>query len=296
LADEVVFRIRRFDPKKDKEPRFQEYKVQTAPGMTVLDGLLHIKDEQDGTLSFRRSCRSGICGSCAVKINGASRPCCNAQIRDHTVKGHVTVEPLDNLDVIKDLIVDMAPFWEKFKAIHPFNESGEFQPTGKSIFVIGADDLREVRKSDGCIFCASCYSDCEALRSNKDYFGPQAMVRAYRFMRDPRDRLGRKRLDELKAKAEKGAWLCAVCGNCQEVCPKQLPTLECFASFKNIWFEENKAPDGVKSTAENIEKMGRVYELDDFAMRQRQKAQLPALNANNSDKLEPILKKKGVAK
>ena len=293
----MTYRIRRFDPKKDKEPRWQEFTVTTAPGMTVLDGLLQIKEELDPTLSFRRSCRSGICGSCAIRINGSSRPCCNAQIKDHTVKGYVTVEPLENLEVIKDLVVDMAPFWERFKKVHPFNESGEFTPTGKSIFIITADDLREVRKTEGCIFCASCYSDCEALRSNKDFYGPQALVRAYRFVRDPRDKLGRKRLDELKAKSEKGAWLCAVCGNCAEVCPKQLPTNDCIASFKNVWFEENKEPDGVKSTAENIEKMGRVYELDDFAIRQRQKAGLPPLNANNADKLEPILKKKkGVAK
>jgi heterodisulfide reductase subunit C len=115
-------------------------------------------------------------------------------------------------------------------------------------------------------------------------------------MHDPRDKLGKKRLDELKARAGIGVWLCAICGNCGEACPKLIPTNECIASFKNSWFSENKAPDGLKTTAENLEKMGRVYELDEFALRMREKLGLPPLTPNNAPKLEPILKKKGVAK
>jgi succinate dehydrogenase / fumarate reductase iron-sulfur subunit len=296
MASEVVFRVQRFDPKKDKEPHFKEYKVRTEQGMTVLDGLLRIKAEQDPSLSFRRSCRSGICGSCAVRINGSSRPCCNTQISDQLVKGKVQVEPLANFDIIKDLVVNLDTFWGKIRAVHPYNECGEFRNTGKALMDVSADDLAEIRKTEGCIFCASCYSDCEALRSNKDFVGPAAIVRAYRFMHDPRDKLGKKRLDELKAKTGIGAWLCAICGNCGEVCPKLIPTNECIASYKNSWFEDNKAPDGLKTTAENLEKMGRVYELDDFALRMREKLGLPALTPNNAPKLEPILKKKGVAR
>ena len=296
MANEVVFRVQRFDPKKDREPHFKEYKVRNEPGMTELDGLLQIKAEQDASLSIRRSCRSGICGSCAVKINGSSRPCCNTQISDQLVKGKVLVEPLANFDIIKDLVVNLDAFWEKIRAVHPYNECGEFHNTGKALMDVTADDLAEIRKTEGCIFCASCYSDCEALRSNKDFIGPAAIVRAYRFMHDHRDKLGKKRLEELKAKTANAVWLCAVCGNCGEACPKLIPTNECIASYKNSWFEVNLAPDGLKTTAENLEKMGRVYELDDFAQRMREKLGLPPLTPNNAPKLEPILKKKGVAK
>jgi succinate dehydrogenase/fumarate reductase iron-sulfur protein len=297
VANEVIFRVQRFDPKKDQQPHFREYKVPNEPGMTVLDGLIQIKSEQDPTLSFRRSCRSGICGSCAVRINGSSRPCCNTQISDNIVKGKVTIEPLANFELIKDLVVNLDAFWAKIRLVHPYNESGEFHHTGKALMDVSAEDLAEIRKTEGCIFCASCYSDCEALRTSKDFVGPAAIVRAYRFMRDPRDKLGKKRLDELKAKTGNAAWLCAICGNCGEVCPKLIPTNECIASYKNSWFEQNKEPDGLKATAENVEKMGRVYELDEFAQRQRQKMGLPPLTANNAPKLEPILrKKKGVAK
>jgi succinate dehydrogenase/fumarate reductase iron-sulfur protein len=297
MAREVMFRVQRFDPKKDEKPHFREYNVRIDQGMTVLDGLLQIKDEQDPSLSFRRSCRSGICGSCAVRINGSSRPCCNTQITDNIVKGKITVEPLDNFEVIKDLVVNLDAFWGKVRQVHPYNESGPFVHTGKALMDVCADDLAEIRKTEGCIFCASCYSDCEALRTNKDFIGPAAIVRAYRFMRDPRDKMGKKRLDELKQKTGNAVWMCAICGNCGEVCPKLIPTNECIASYKNSWFEQNLQPDGLKATAENLEKMGRVYELDDFAVRQRQKMGLPPLTPDNSPKLEPILKKKkGVAK
>jgi len=296
MASEVTFRVQRFDPKTDREPRFKEYRVRNEPGMTVLDGLLQIKAETDPTLSFRRSCRSGICGSCAVRINGSSRPCCNAQINDNIVGGRLLVEPLANFDIIKDLVVNLDAFWGKIRQVHPWNESGEFRHTGKALMEVTADDLSEIRKTEGCIFCASCHSDCEALRSNRDFVGPAAIVRAYRFMHDPRDRLGNKRLDELKARTGIGVWLCAICGNCGESCPKLIPTNECIASFKNSWFSENKAPDGLKTTAENLEKMGRVYELDEFALRMREGLGLPPLTPNNAPKLEPILKKKGVAK
>lgn len=211
-----TFRIFRFNPEQDKEPRYREYQVECPKGSTVLDALNEIKWRHDGTLSYRRSCRHGICGSCAMTINGKNNLACESQV--DTLKGVIWVEPLRSFPIIKDLIVDMEPFYERLKAVKPYFMAGT-PPTDKERLQ-SPEQRKLLDGSYECILCGCCTSSCPSYWADKDFLGPAALLKAYRFVFDSRDGGAQERLVVLDNKH--GLWRCHTIFNCAEACPKGL--------------------------------------------------------------------------
>ncbi len=209
----VTFEIFRYDPDKDSAPYFKKYDVEIRrPGMLMLEGLNQIKWELDTTLSFRRSCREGVCGSDGLNINGVNMLACTTKIEDLNSK-HITVRPLPGMNVIRDLVVDLDEFFNKFIAVKPYlirrSPTPESQEDRKLL-----DGLYE------CILCGCCSSSCPSYWKDKEYLGPNAFLRAWRYLVDSRDEGVNERLPILNDKH--GVWRCHTIYNCTNACPKEL--------------------------------------------------------------------------
>ncbi len=226
-GETVVFRVRRYDPESGVGPYYQEYEVPYRPGMTVLDGLLHILREVDQTLSLRYSCRQKICGSCAMLINGRERLACETQVAE--VGRTVTMEPLPHLPVIKDLVVDVEPFLDKMKASMPY-----LIPRSDSENIrVPPEEFERYRVASDCIWCAACYSACPAAYSNPYYLGPAALGQLFRFEVDSREDPSVKPLRLVIADDDcAGVWRCHQAHACSEVCPKHINPGELIAELK----------------------------------------------------------------
>jgi succinate dehydrogenase / fumarate reductase iron-sulfur subunit len=210
----VELRILRFDPERDEAQHWERYELEAGPMDRVLDLLLRVKAEQDGTLSFRRSCGHGICGSDAMMINNRNRLAC--RIRVDQLGRKISVAPLPGLPVEKDLIVDMTGFFEKYRSVkpflvndHPAPERERLQsPAQRAIY----DDTTK------CILCAACTTSCPSFWARPEYVGPAAIVQAHRFIFDSRDEGAEERLDILAD--ENGVWRCRTIFNCVDACPR----------------------------------------------------------------------------
>src|SRR3954463_11778110 len=225
MADTQTFqlKIRRFDPESNDPAYWADYDVELPPERSVLDGILQIKDREDGSLAIRCSCRAAICGSCGVKINGKSALACNTRIRDAAEKardGAVTVEPMGNMPVVKDLVVDMdAVHWKKVQRVVPW-----LLPEGpppEREYIVPAEAMIDVTQSMACIHCGVCVSACLSMEVDPDFVGPAALAKAYRFVGDPRDGATEERLRDL-AEDPHGIYDCTHCFACIEVCPKDV--------------------------------------------------------------------------
>jgi len=210
----VSMRILRFDPEKDKKPHWQQFEVEAEPTDRVLDLLHYIRDEQDGTLAFRRSCGHGICGSDAMVINGKNRLACKTLVKD--LKQPITVEPLKGFQVIKDLIVDMEPFFAKYRTIMPYLINDEPLPPTERLQTPEERELFD--DTTKCILCACCTTSCPVFWSNSQYLGPAALVAAHRFVFDSRDRAAYQRLQILAQYG--GVFTCRTIFNCVDACPR----------------------------------------------------------------------------
>ena len=213
---DVTYRIRRFNPDESDEFFWQEFKVESLPTDRILDGLHKIKWEQDGTLTFRRSCGHGICGSDAMRINGRNRLACKTLVKDFNIKKPITVEPIKGLTVEKDLIVDMDPFFEAYKAVKPFLVTTGEEPTKERVQSV--EDRAVFDDTTKCILCAACTTSCPVYWTDDQYFGPAAIVNAHRFIFDSRDEAGPERLQILNQ--SEGAWRCRTTFNCTDACPR----------------------------------------------------------------------------
>ncbi len=223
---EVTVRIKRYDPEKDGEPWWGEYKVEVDETDRVLDALHYIKWYQDGTLTFRRSCGHGICGSDAMRINGYNRLACKVLIRD--VAPVITVEPLLGLPVIKDLVVDMEPFFAHYRAVMPWLINDEPPPPRERL---QSPEERELfDDTTKCILCAACTTSCPAFWLRGEYVGPAAIVQAHRFIFDSRDRGAVQRLEILNA--PDGVWRCRTIFNCTNACPREIEITKAIAEVK----------------------------------------------------------------
>jgi len=211
-----TFKIYRFNPEEGKAAEYKSYQVDVQEGMTILDVLNEIKGKQDGSLTYRRSCRHGICGSCAMTINGLNHLACETQVKS-LGSGTVTIEPLRHMKVIKDLAVDMEPFFEKLKAVRPFLIAGT-PPTDKERYQ-SIEDRKKIDGSYECIYCGACTSSCPSFWANTDFLGPAALLKAYRFEFDSRDQGFAERLPILNDRL--GLWRCHTIFNCT-ICPKSL--------------------------------------------------------------------------
>lgn len=212
----VRLRIQRFDPKTDTEPHYDTFEVTTKPGMTVLDALFQVLEKQDRLLAFRYSCRSAVCGSCATFINGKQRLACNTQIIK--LGREVTIGPLPHIPVIRDLAVDLRPYFTKMHMVKPYFEAKE--PYPEKEFIQSPKDREAIDVAIDCIDCMSCFSACPMAWTDPKYPGPAAFVEAARFIADTRDTAKAERLASVGC--EDGVWRCHTVFNCAEACPKSI--------------------------------------------------------------------------
>ena len=214
----TILRVRRYNPEVQKpKPYFQEYKLVMDPSESVLDGLIKIRETLDDSLTLRCSCRGAICGSCGMRINGHAALACKTKVVSLAPSGGtIEVEPMHNMPVIKDLVTDMAPFWSKIRQIQPW-----LQPKGpppKREYTASAESMKHLTGVMSCIMCGACVSDCTVLEVDKNFVGPAALAKAYRFVADPRDAANSRRLNQLNP--DGGMWDCTRCMECIQVCPK----------------------------------------------------------------------------
>ncbi|MFC1562435.1 succinate dehydrogenase/fumarate reductase iron-sulfur subunit [candidate division KSB1 bacterium] len=222
-----TFRIFRYDSTKEEPPKFESFEVPVEKGMTVLEGLMYIQDNLDGSLAFRSSCRASVCGSCAMHINGKYRLACETQI--YALKSKtITIRPMAHLKVIKDLFVDLEPFWEKYKLIKPFIQPGEPAPERERIQ--SADDRLKLEGLIDCILCGACHASCTVCETHPEYLGPAVLLKVNRFVEDSRDNAEEERLDDVSGL--NGVFRCHTIFNCQEVCPKELDPTGSIANLK----------------------------------------------------------------
>ena len=214
--DKIRLRILRFDPENNLEPHYDNFTVPTKPRMTVLDALFHALEKQDGSLAFRYSCRSAVCGSCAMYINGRQRLACNTQVS--ALGSNITIGPLPHLRVIRDLVVDLEPFFQKIDMIKPYFEVREPFPAKE--ILQSQKDREAIDVAIDCIDCAACFSACPLSWTDPNYPGPAAFLKAARFIRDTRDSTMNERLALVAC--EDGVWRCHTVFNCADACPKSL--------------------------------------------------------------------------
>jgi len=214
---DVTLRIRRYNPELDHEPHWEEYRVTAEPTDRVLDLLHEVKWYQDGTLTFRRSCAHGVCGSDAMLINGRNRLACEMLVRD--AGDHITVEAIRGLPVVKDLLVDMEPFWDSYRSVKPFLVNDDVPADGRERRQ-SREDRERFEDTSRCILCAACTTSCPVFWSDQQYVGPASIVNAHRFIVDSRDRAGKERL-EILADPD-GVWRCRTTFNCVEACPRDI--------------------------------------------------------------------------
>jgi len=210
--------------------------------MTVLDALIRIKNELDGRLTFRYSCRSAICGSCAMTINGTEKLACRTSVRKEWERhGSITVGPLENLPVLKDLAVDMRSFWAKTRAVTPWVQSEASSLTSQLALAPGSYQFHNV---DACIMCGACVAACTVHEVDRGFLGPAALAKAYRFVADPREGQEAKRARLATLQNPTGMWDCTRCNFCVEVCPKDVQPMEAIIRLRRAAIEAGYTETG----------------------------------------------------
>ncbi|MEU1298686.1 succinate dehydrogenase iron-sulfur subunit [Streptomyces shenzhenensis] len=225
----VTFRVRRFNPEVSAESTWEDFPLEIDPKERVLDGLHKIKWDVDGTLTFRRSCAHGICGSDAMRINGKNRLACKTLIKDINPEKPITIEPIKGLTVLKDLVVDMEPFFQAYRDVMPFLITKDTnEPTRERLQ--SAEDRARFDDTTKCILCAACTSSCPVFWNDGQYFGPAAIVNAHRFIFDSRDEAGEQRLEILNDRD--GVWRCRTTFNCTDACPRGIEVTKAIQEVK----------------------------------------------------------------
>jgi succinate dehydrogenase / fumarate reductase, iron-sulfur subunit len=242
---QVLFQVIRQDA--DAAPRIQTYQLDVEPSNTILDCLNRIKWEQDGTLAFRKNCRNTICGSCSMRINGRSALACKENVgnevaRLQDIAAHspmktgsteiptITVAPMGNMPVIKDLVVDMKSFWDTLQAVDPFVSTAARQVPERE-FLQSPEERERLNQVGNCILCGACYSECNAREVNSEFVGPHALAKAYRTIADSRDSQTEQRLERYN-EGTKGVWGCTRCYYCNTVCPMGVAPMEQISKIK----------------------------------------------------------------
>jgi succinate dehydrogenase / fumarate reductase iron-sulfur subunit len=266
---EFNLKIRRYNPESGDAPYWGEYAVDMEGHRSVLEAILSVKDREDGSIGIRCSCRAAICGSCGVKINGKPRLACNTHLEwaeSHSQDGTVTVEPMGNMPVIKDLIVDMdAVHWKKIQRVTPWLLPDG--PPPEREYIVPHENMVDVTQTMACIQCGACVSDCLSMEVDPLFIGPAALAKAYRFVGDPRDGQHEDRLKDL-AEDPHGIYDCTHCFNCIEACPKgvapmsQIMRLRRRAGSDFGIDDRNNGHRHEKAFVKNIRKNGLLHEAD----------------------------------
>jgi succinate dehydrogenase / fumarate reductase, iron-sulfur subunit len=225
---DVTLKIRRYNPEVSEESTWETFQVQGQPTDRVLDALHKVKWDLDGTLTFRRSCAHGVCGSDAMRINGKNRLACKTLLKDVNPAKPITIEPIQGLPVLKDLIVDMEPFFAAYRSVMPFLVTTGNAPTRERIQ--SQEDRDRFDDTTKCILCAACTTSCPVFWTDGQYFGPQAIVGAHRFIFDSRDEGTAQRLEILND--SEGVWRCRTTFNCTEACPRGIEVTKAIQEVK----------------------------------------------------------------
>ncbi len=223
---QVTLRIKRFNPEKDKESWWGEYQIEAEPTDRLLDALNQVKWRLDGTLTYRRSCAHGICGSDAMQINGSNRLACKVLLKGLGQK--ITIEPLRGFQVIKDLLVDMDTFLGKYRSVQPYLISRTPEPEKERLQ--SPEERERFDDTTKCILCGACTSSCPSFWGNSEYVGPAAIVNAHRFLFDSRDQGTEERLQILNNL--EGVWRCRTIFNCVEACPRGINVTRAIGEVK----------------------------------------------------------------
>ncbi len=226
---QVTLRIFRHNPENGARSHFDTFTVDAEPTDRVLDLLEYVKSYHDGSLSFRRSCAHGICGSDAMRINGRNLLACKVLVKDLNSQ-HLTIEPLLGMKVIKDLVVDMEPFFEQYRSVLPYFINEEALPEDGKERLQSPQERERFDDTTKCILCAACTTSCPSYWSNNEYVGPAAIVNAHRFVFDSRDRAAAERLQVLGD--HMGVWRCRTAFNCTEACPREIHVTQAIAEVK----------------------------------------------------------------
>jgi succinate dehydrogenase / fumarate reductase, iron-sulfur subunit len=279
---EYILKIRRYDPDSGEAAYWDEHKVEMREHNSVLDAILQIKADTDGSLGIRCSCQQGICGSCGVRMNGKPGLACNTHLDEAARRGAgtgwnppddgqlqdtvVTVEPMGNMPVIRDLIVDMdAVHWKKIQRVTPWLINKE--PIPEREYIVPHENMVDVTQTMACIQCGACVSDCLAMEVDPPFIGPAALAKAYRFVGDPRDAEHAERLKDL-AEDEHGIYDCTHCFNCIDACPKGVDPMNQIMRLRRIAGNDYDIDDrnnGHRHEAafvKNIRKNGLLHEAD----------------------------------
>ena len=243
----ITLMVTRYRPEREEEPTAQAYEVPFNEDWVVLDALNYIKDQMDGTLSYRWSCRMGVCGSCGMMINGEPKLTCATFLRDYH-PGEIRVEPLDNFPVVRDLVIDMSDFLEKFQAVKPWIVRQEEKPVEEGEYLQTPDQLSDFKQFSMCINCMLCYSACPVYGPESDFIGPAALALAHRYNMDSRDEGNEERQEVIAS--EEGIWNCTFVGECSEVCPKDVDPAAAIQRTKvattGDWFKSFLLPGSKK--------------------------------------------------
>ena len=219
MTKQITLQVARYRPEQESEPVFDEYEVPCHSDWVVLDGLNHVKDRLDGTLSYRWSCRMGICGSCGMTVNGEPKLTCATFLADYA-PGPVRVEPLRNFPVIRDLVVDLGDFMEKLVRVKPWIVRSVEKPLASGEYLQSPEELDEYKQFSMCINCMLCYAACPVYGLDPKFIGPAAIALAQRYNLDSRDEGASERLEVLSE--HEGIWGCTFVGECTKVCPKNV--------------------------------------------------------------------------
>ncbi len=259
---QATLRVRRFDPEAaDPQPYFQEYEVDVEEWFTVLDALIRVREEIDGTLGLRCSCRASICGSCGMRVNGEAKLVCKTRLASVATNGApITVEPMGNMEVITDLVTDMTSFWDKVRQVEPYMQPEGPEPDAE--YVASNKEMVHLAGVMNCIMCGLCVSDCTALEVDENFIGPAALAKAYRFVADPRDGSESERLGALNEYS--GIWDCTRCMQCVEVCPKDVDPMGRIMVMRELamkaGYNDTSGSRHTKSFAASVKRSGRLNE------------------------------------
>ena len=222
----VELRVKRYDPEVDDAPHWETYEVEVEPTDKVLDAIHQVRDRHDGSLALRRSCVHGVCGSDAMVINGTNALACTTLVQD--AGDRITLEPIRGLPVIKDLVVDMEPFFAQYRSVLPYLISST--DPGYTERTQSPEERARFDDTTKCILCAACTTSCPVFWGNDGYVGPAAIVNAHRFIFDSRDEAATERLDILNERG--GVWRCRTAFNCTDACPRDIKVTEAIQDVK----------------------------------------------------------------
>ncbi len=224
----LTLRIKRFQKERNPRQWIETFQVEIRKGMNLLEALLRVQDEQDGTLSFRYSCRGAVCGSCAMRVNGKDVLACRYHVEDLLEKP-AFIEPLPFFPVIRDLIVDLSLFFDHYRKIEPYLQGEPISPTVE--YVMEEQKRKEVGPYINCILCGICFGTCPAFEKDSGFLGPAILAKAYRFLVDPRDRRSEEILKAVNT--PQGVWGCKTVLNCVKVCPKEVPPTHAIVKMRS---------------------------------------------------------------